>query len=293
MGKTNPLFNLSLFTIAEDMPLFRRPLAGPGYIILNVLQVMNIISLLLIGVASTVMLVKTSIVTEFFFFDAVSHVITLLISLFLVVSELSLFKSYFYRNWPLLSSTSSLITLGIAMIAVGVLTLGNLNKEAASQKSLGLPFWRIVISSGIIVSILGVFNIIANYIFRDRAAGVTARQVRCDGATAGKGSPVSSVKSSKSFRRSLHRSFSSPIFSRSKTETLPSHHTSQNRGGGGGGKGRGGGVGPSIPISISRPMNPNPQFKEYVSPISPMSKPEDAHHPALQPSRHMLFGEKI
>ena len=47
------------------------------------------------------------------------------------------------------------------MIIVGVSILGNLNKEATSQQSLGLPFWRIVISSGIITITFGVVNIFA------------------------------------------------------------------------------------------------------------------------------------
>jgi hypothetical protein len=46
------------------------------------------------------------------------------------------------------------------MIALGVSTLGNLNKEATSQQSLGTAFWRIVIAGGILVAILGILNII-------------------------------------------------------------------------------------------------------------------------------------
>jgi hypothetical protein len=46
------------------------------------------------------------------------------------------------------------------MVVLGNNILGNLNKEATSQKSLGLPFWRVVIGSGIIVFALGWFNII-------------------------------------------------------------------------------------------------------------------------------------
>lgn len=47
------------------------------------------------------------------------------------------------------------------MVALGTNILGNLNKEATSQKSLGLAFWRIVIGSGIVVLVIGVFNLIA------------------------------------------------------------------------------------------------------------------------------------
>ena len=51
-------------------------MAGPGYIVLNIIRVLNIISLLAVMAASVVMLVKTFVVSKFFFFDGVSHVIT-------------------------------------------------------------------------------------------------------------------------------------------------------------------------------------------------------------------------
>jgi hypothetical protein len=58
------------------MPFFKRSLAGPGYIILNTLRVMNIIGLTAVIAASCVMLVKTFVVSKFFIFDGVSHVIS-------------------------------------------------------------------------------------------------------------------------------------------------------------------------------------------------------------------------
>ncbi|KAF1347843.1 hypothetical protein BDV97DRAFT_269963, partial [Delphinella strobiligena] len=164
------------------MTLSPKSLAGPGYIILNAIRVMNIIGFLAVVAASVVMLVKTSTTSKFFFFDAVSHVITAVTSMFLLVSELSLFRAYFARNWPLLSPAHGFVTLAVAMIILGVDILGNLNKAATSQESLGLAMWRIVIGSGIIVFILGFFNLFASYIFRDRGHGITARQVRAQGA---------------------------------------------------------------------------------------------------------------
>jgi len=46
------------------------------------------------------------------------------------------------------------------MVILGVSILGNLNKEATSQESLGLAFWRIVIASGVIVIVVGAANIV-------------------------------------------------------------------------------------------------------------------------------------
>jgi hypothetical protein len=58
------------------MVLSRNSLAGPGYVILQGIRVMNIIGLLAVIAGSIVMLVKTSVASKFFFFDAVSHVLT-------------------------------------------------------------------------------------------------------------------------------------------------------------------------------------------------------------------------
>ena len=62
------------------MPFFKRSLAGPGYVVLNVIRICNIICLLSVLAASFVMLVKTFVVSKFFFFDGVSHLITACIS---------------------------------------------------------------------------------------------------------------------------------------------------------------------------------------------------------------------
>ncbi|KAK5127495.1 hypothetical protein LTR85_006834 [Meristemomyces frigidus] len=176
----------------SKMTLSPKSLAGPGYIILNAIRVMNVIGLLAVITASIVMLVKTSLASKFFFFDAVSHVLTCITGMFLLASELSLFRSYFARNWPLLSPVHGFVTLALSMIVLGINMLGNLNKPATSEKSLGLPFWRIVIGSGIVIFILGFVNLIASYVFRDRTQGITARQVRAHGAVAIHKTPMTS-----------------------------------------------------------------------------------------------------
>ncbi|KAF2833387.1 hypothetical protein CC86DRAFT_279307 [Ophiobolus disseminans] len=143
---------------------------------------LNIIALASVVASSVVMLVKTFIVSKFFFFDACSHVLTAIAGLFLIVSECSLFRGFFSRNWPLLSPAHGFVTLGCAMMGIGLNMLGNLNKEATSQKSLGLPFWRLLVASGILAIIIGFFNIVASFVFRDKSRNITARGVRSRGA---------------------------------------------------------------------------------------------------------------
>lgn len=64
----------------NKMTLSPKTLSGAGYIILNGIRVMNIIGFLAVITASVVMLVKTNTDTHLFFFDALSHVITLISS---------------------------------------------------------------------------------------------------------------------------------------------------------------------------------------------------------------------
>lgn len=245
--------------------------------------------------------------SRFFFFDAASHVITSitgskpdhnlprivarssadLIVVFLIISEFPIFRSYFIRNWPLLSPNSGFVTLGVAMIILGVSVLGNLNKEATSQESLGLAFWRIVISSGIVVIVLGFINIIGvsrhhqslfakaipitdsypqSYVFRDTKTGVTARMVRSYGAVAPQ--KVDVYRSASSSRKSFHLG---------RSDTLPSYHASpktetrQQQ--------------PRLPLNISAPLSvDNGQFAKFAK-SADVSRPNLAHHPAMYADR--------
>ncbi|KAL8832322.1 MAG: hypothetical protein Q9170_004934 [Blastenia crenularia] len=254
------------------MPFFKKPLAGPGYIILNIIRAMNITALLAVIIASFAMLVKTFIVSKFFFFDAVSHVVTAFLSMFLILTETPLFRSYFSRNWPLLSLNASFLTLGILMIIVGVSILGNLNKEATSQASLGTSYWRIVIASGILTLILGVANIFASYIFRQKKLGVTARQVRAYGAVAAQKLPLP-VSMSASPAMSVHRvDTKHRAMQLGRSDTVPASA----------------GMRMNDPRrNISAPLNnvqPD-QFVRFDEGCEQVGKPDLAHHPAMMGER--------
>lgn len=153
------------------------------------------------------------------------------------MTEISLFKRYTANNWPLLSPASGFVTLGILMVVIGVTILGNLNKEATSEDSLGTPVWRIVIASGIVACIFGIINIFVSYCFRNRALGITARQVRAHGKTAEQKVYIPPTSSSSVYSQSpplsakpttRRRSFGLPN-SRNinvrRSTTLPSYYT--------------------------------------------------------------------
>ncbi|KAF2490929.1 hypothetical protein BU16DRAFT_434924, partial [Lophium mytilinum] len=288
--------------------LSTKSLAGPGYIILNVIRALNIIALTAVVTGSFVMLVKTFVVSKFFFFDAVSHVITALTSMFLVVSECSLFRSFFARNWPLLSPAHGFVGLGCAMIVLGLNILGNMNKEATSQESLGLPFWRLVLASGILCLVIGFFNVVASYVFRDSSRGITARRVRSHGAVAltdtesapnigiGKSLSINTHTTGSSSSGTLHHiELTSPVkephrtfspartFRNARNSILPSYHSSSplrvfhsssnSTDTSPSKKSKRSSTGPRVPINISAPLNVNPQFAHLV-------RPDMAHHPS-------------
>ena len=250
-------------------------LAGPGYLVLNVLRVCNIISLLLVAVASWVMLVMTVKTSNFFFFDAFTHFITSTISIFLIVSEIPWLrlKMYFVETWPVLSVEYGLTYLGLAMVTLGFNLLGNLNKAATNQVNLGLPLWRVVITGGILPSIFGFFNIIAGWFFSDSNRGLTGRHVRSYGAA------PPQDKLTKSF--SLNSSSSSR---RAPSPVLPIYNAAQEDRR----KSRFGRLKFPIRVSrISKPvLNDDEQFSKWderSSPIAPaVQRPETALHPAYR-----------
>lgn len=153
------------------------------------------------------------------------------------------------------------------MIVLGVSVLGNLNKTATSEKSLGTTFWQLTIASGILVSLFGIINIFANYAFRRKSLGITARQVRKYGSTAPQKvdvSPSLSVRTAKSGRHSFH------LNRRSVSDTLPSYHTDN----------RPAARNFSAPVMATSPIKGGSDGGVPV--INGVQRPDLAHHPAYQ-----------
>ncbi|KAE8145286.1 hypothetical protein BDV25DRAFT_133930 [Aspergillus avenaceus] len=219
------------------MASLRESLAGPGFVVLNAIRVLNIIALLDIIAACAVMLVKISLQSSFFFFEATSRAVTAGVSIFLIISELPFFRDYFDRNWPLLGQDSGFITLALVMMILGVTILGDLNSEATSQESLGLSFWQIVLSAGILAFIMSVINLASSFIFADSDVGVTARHVRVYGAVAPQ-KIIQRTSSQRSLKLSLKREDTLPKYS---TDSTPRRQSTM----------------PRIPLKISGPLNAN------------------------------------
>lgn len=158
-----------------------------GYFALNVLRIANIIVLLLSAITSWAILVMSFKIGDFYFFDGVSHVVISIICIFLICSESGIFDRYFAKHWPILGPESGLVFLGVSMILLGSSILGNLRMqfvrdpdedEDEDENGLGVSLRHLVLGSGILISIFGLFNIIATYVFSDRAQGINGRQMR-------------------------------------------------------------------------------------------------------------------
>jgi hypothetical protein len=268
----------TIFTMLGIHPS-QKKIMGPGYITLNIIRVLNVIALTLVAVASWVMLVMTLKTSSFFFFDGSSHFVTSVLAVFLIVSECNLFKGYYAKNWPNFSSKAGFVPLGLAMVVLGLFTLGNLNKQATSVENLGLALWRIVISAGVLSSVIGVANIIATFIFSNIKLGITGRQVRDNGATT---TPMDS-----SPRNSFITSVSRNNSMSKATTVLPSYYerpaTPEER--------RKSRFGLKFPIRMSGIGKPVPtnteqfsQWDDRSSPVMPeVKRPDTALHPALAP----------
>lgn len=159
-------------------------LSGPGYLVLNTIRIFNIIVLLMIAVASWILIVMTVKTSSFYFFDGFTHLVTSVIAIFLIISELPIqrLKNYYEATWPVLSITHGLTFFGMSMIALGCNILGNLNKAATSVEKLGHPLWSVVISAGILSIVFGFVNIVTTFLFSDSKRGLSGRQIRAYGA---------------------------------------------------------------------------------------------------------------
>jgi len=167
------------------------------------------------------------------------------------------------------------------MITLGFNILGNLNKPATSQAALGLPFWRIVIASGILTSIMGFMNLIATFFFSDSKHGITGRQVRSQGAALPKSPPSTSSSHSKAFSlspsSSVHRA-PSPVL---PSYNAPQQSAPEER--------RRSLFGMKLPVrlsqmQISKPFHASPeQFEKFANRSSPVvpdvQRPPTALHP--------------
>jgi hypothetical protein len=183
-----------MFNLAQNSKV-----RGSGHLVLNALRAFTIIGLVTVMVSCWAMIVISGLTKHFDFFDTITHFFIFAIAVFLVISEVGLFKAYFHNSWPVLGPDHSLVWLGLASVIMGCSLLGDLVKPAFEIDNLGLPLWRLVMASGILAITFGVFNMVASVIFRDGQSGITARQVRSHGNLAPRNKEAASAYDSNSY----------------------------------------------------------------------------------------------
>lgn len=156
--------------------------SGFSMIILQILRVFTLIGLTTVMVACWVLAIKVDMGKTYFVFDAASLVFMSGMALFLALSELPFGKKFFLHHWPAFSAQSGLGWLGLALIIIGCNILGKLNNANTESKEIGMPWWQLVLASGILNLTFGCLNVIATFAFHDWKGDKNARIVRSNGA---------------------------------------------------------------------------------------------------------------
>ncbi|KAI1766586.1 hypothetical protein GGR53DRAFT_202515 [Hypoxylon sp. FL1150] len=158
---------------------------GPAFIILQVIRCCNIAVLLAVMAVSVIMMVYAKMPNGFQFFNDVSLAFVLLVAGLLLWTEIPVDtgKKFITANWPAFGENRGFTWLGITMILIGCHHLGALSNSTYNNKDVPFQVWQAIMGSGIIAIAFGVTNVITSFIFSNRAHGVSAREIRRDGAT--------------------------------------------------------------------------------------------------------------
>ncbi|KAI1340112.1 hypothetical protein F5Y15DRAFT_415531 [Xylariaceae sp. FL0016] len=159
---------------------------GHAYIILNVLRGLNIFVLLCVMVTSVLMMIFAKLPNGFQFFDDITHFFVFCIATLLIITEVGLgakVQGFIIRAWPIFGPDRGLTWLGLTMFLLGCHLLGTLSRDTYTKKSVPQQVQQVIMASGILVIAIGVFNIIASLLFRNRQSNLRAREVRSTGAS--------------------------------------------------------------------------------------------------------------
>ncbi|KAI0181357.1 hypothetical protein GGR52DRAFT_31785 [Hypoxylon sp. FL1284] len=158
---------------------------GGAFIILQVIRGCNIAVFLAVMAVAVLMMIYAKMPTAFQFFNDVSLAFVLLVAGLLLYTEVPLDygKAFITTNWPAFGETRGFTWLGIAQILIGCHHLGALSTNTYNNENVPFQVWQAIMGSGIIAIAFGITNIITSFIFSNRAHGVSAREIRRDGAT--------------------------------------------------------------------------------------------------------------
>lgn len=199
---TRPLQNNADLAINRVAGMFnfksRTGFQGSGYVVLNGLRAVNIFVLAATAAACFLLIIFAKMPNAFQFFTDVNLLCIAAAACLLIWTELpfDFGKQWIRRTWPAFAPGHGFVWLGVAMLLMGCHTLGALSHEPYTKKDLGGTVWRVVAASGCLGIAFGVLNVLASWLYSDRARRITAREVRAQGATAEPAVPVETSSSS-------------------------------------------------------------------------------------------------
>ncbi|KAI1107340.1 hypothetical protein F4804DRAFT_329375 [Jackrogersella minutella] len=158
---------------------------GSAFIILQVIRGCNLAVLLAVIFVSGIMMYFAKMPNGFQFFNDISLAFVIAVAGLMFWTELpiGLGKRIIAQNWPVLGEARGFTWLGIAMILMGCHLLGALSNSTYNNKDVPFQVWQAIMGAGIIAIAFGVTNVIASLVFSNRASGVSAREIRNNGAT--------------------------------------------------------------------------------------------------------------
>lgn len=101
-------------------------LNGSGFVLLNILRALSIITCTSLATASVIYMVTSAMPNAYTFFNDVALVITVFMNFFLIATEIpsSKMARWIDRNWPIYGPRAGLTWLGLTMLGLGCHCLG-------------------------------------------------------------------------------------------------------------------------------------------------------------------------
>ncbi|KAF3118748.1 hypothetical protein TWF703_004444 [Orbilia oligospora] len=133
----------------------------PLFYLLNTLRVVTILSLACCAAGLFACVVIGLRGNRLSFFVTANILVLWVMSLFLIVVEFELFRSYWRRIWPCFGPQASLITPGICQLAIAFQIFGALSGPM-SKSIIGERFSAFNLAAAIIATVTGSANILAD-----------------------------------------------------------------------------------------------------------------------------------
>ncbi|KAK6334228.1 hypothetical protein TWF730_003443 [Orbilia blumenaviensis] len=114
------------------------------------------------------------------FFVTANILVLWLMSLFLVIVEIELFRSYWRKRWPCFGPQASLVTSGVCQLAIAFQIFGALSGPM-SKSIVGIKFNAFDLAAAITATIIGSANILTSIALRQKYRDIPIKDIRRKG----------------------------------------------------------------------------------------------------------------